>query len=144
MYKTATLLASTCLLLLAVASTAHAKPDEHPGKGNSAQHARDDHHPGNHHNDSHENYIGIDEQLVRSIFHDNRDYLERDSLPPGIRKNLARGKPLPPGIAKQIDPRLSRNLPHYDGYDWRQVGEDAVLISVTTGIVEAIINDVFD
>ena len=66
------------------------------------------------------------------------------SLPPGIRKNLARGKPLPPGIARQLDPRLTHRLPHYDGYEWRQVDRNVVLADVTTGIIESIIYDVLD
>jgi len=53
-----------------------------------------------------------------------------------------RGKPLPPGIAKQFDGRVQSRLPSYPGYDWRQVGTDAVLIDATTGIVEAIIANV--
>ena len=37
---------------------------------------------------------------------------KRGSLPPGIAKNLARGKSLPPGIAKQHLPlELQRALP---------------------------------
>src|SRR3546814_10843108 len=42
------------------------------------------------------------------------------ALPPGIRKNLARGKPLPPGIQKKIVPgSLLSRLPRYSGYEWR-------------------------
>ena len=85
----------------------------------------------------------IQEDLIRSIFRDNRDLVQRgDSLPPGIRKNLARGKPLPPGIARQLDPRLANRLPHYDGYEWRQIDGDVVLAEITTGIIESIIYDV--
>ncbi|WP_341706948.1 anti-virulence regulator CigR family protein [Halopseudomonas sp.] len=87
----------------------------------------------------------IEEDVIRRIFRDNRDLVHRDSsLPPGIRKNLARGKPLPPGIAKQLDPRLANRLPHYDGYEWRQIDGDVVLAEVTTGIIESIIYDVLD
>ncbi len=143
MHKRAPYLLATSLITLALATPLQAKPDNHPGQGNNKG--------GGHHQDDRyeergrDDRIDINDQLVRSIFRDNRQYVDsRDSLPPGIRKNLARGKPLPPGIAKQIDPRLSRHLPHYDGYDWRQAGEDAILVSVTTGIIEAIINDAFD
>ncbi|MEH6492942.1 anti-virulence regulator CigR family protein [Halopseudomonas sp.] len=143
MHKCIPYVLATSLLTAILATPLQAKPENHPGQGN--------HKGGGHHQDDHyddrgrADHIDINEQLVRSIFRDNREYVgSRDSLPPGIRKNLARGKPLPPGIAKQIDPRLSRNLPHYEGYDWRQAGEDAILVSVTTGIIEAIINDAFD
>ena len=66
------------------------------------------------------------------------------SLPPGIRKNLARGKPLPPGIAKKMvpGPMLAR-LPVHPGYEWRVVGDDLVLIALSTAIVTSVINGVF-
>lgn len=67
------------------------------------------------------------------------------SLPPGIRKNLARGKPLPPGIAKKIAPGpLLGRLPRYDGYEWRVAGTDLVLIAIGTAVVADILYDVFD
>ncbi|WP_312074002.1 anti-virulence regulator CigR family protein [Atlantibacter sp.] len=68
-----------------------------------------------------------------------------ESLPPGIAKNLARGKPLPPGIAKKTVPASMRDsLPYYPGYEWRIVGDDLVLIALSTAVVTAIINGVFD
>lgn len=67
------------------------------------------------------------------------------SLPPGIAKNLARGKPLPPGIAKKTVPAsMLGQLPYYPGYEWRIVGNDLVLVALSTAIVTAIINGVFD
>jgi len=67
------------------------------------------------------------------------------SLPPGIRKNLARGKPLPPGIAKKMvpGPMLAR-LPVYPGYEWRVAGSDLILVAVATAIVADVLFDVFD
>ncbi|CAM6401843.1 MULTISPECIES: anti-virulence regulator CigR family protein [Citrobacter] len=68
-----------------------------------------------------------------------------DALPPGIAKNLARGKPLPPGIAKKAVPAsMLGELPYYPGYEWRIVGDDLVLIALSTAVVTAIINGVFD
>ena len=67
------------------------------------------------------------------------------SLPPGIRKNLARGKPLPPGIAKKRVPdSLLGRLPRHSGYEWRMAGSDLVLVSVATAVVADILYDVFD
>jgi len=64
-------------------------------------------------------------------------------LPPGIRKNLARGKPLPPGIAKKtLAPELIRLLPPRSGYDVVQVGWDVVLVEVATGIIHDVLMDV--
>lgn len=68
-----------------------------------------------------------------------------DSLPPGIAKNLARGKPLPPGIAKKTVPAsMLGELPYYPGYEWKIVGDDLVLIALSTAVITAIINGVFD
>lgn len=67
------------------------------------------------------------------------------SLPPGIAKNLARGKPLPPGIAKKAVPRsMLDQLPYYPGYEWQAIGDDLVLVALGTAIVTTIINGVFD
>lgn len=67
------------------------------------------------------------------------------SLPPGIRKNLARGKPLPPGIAKKMTPGpLLGQLPRHDGYEWRVAGTDLVLIATGTAVVADVLYDVFD
>ncbi|CAB3635324.1 anti-virulence regulator CigR family protein [Achromobacter pestifer] len=67
------------------------------------------------------------------------------SLPPGIRKNLARGKPLPPGIAKKMvpGPMLAR-LPVYPGYEWQVAGSDLILVAITTAIVADVLLNVFD
>ena len=87
----------------------------------------------------------FDEREVREIFRSRREYLHHDdvdSLPPGIRMNLERGKPLPPGIANNFDDRVRRDLPHYDGYEWRRVGTDAVLVDLTNDIIHEVIHDI--
>lgn len=67
------------------------------------------------------------------------------SLPPGIRKNLARGKPLPPGIAKRFAPDpLRARLPVYEGYEWRVAGTDLLLVAIATAVVAEVFSDVFD
>ncbi|UTW07199.1 RcnB family protein [Pseudomonas benzenivorans] len=87
----------------------------------------------------------IDIGRVRIILGDNRHLLApAGSLPPGIAKNLARGKPLPPGIAKRFDPHLSSQLPRYDGYEWKQIGRDVVLVAIATGIVYEVLRNVLD
>lgn len=66
------------------------------------------------------------------------------SLPPGIRKNLARGKPLPPGLAKRLAPQpLIERLPRYDGYEWQVAGADLVLVSIATAVIAEVLTDVF-
>ncbi|TDO13976.1 MULTISPECIES: anti-virulence regulator CigR family protein [Halomonas] len=87
----------------------------------------------------------IDEREIREIFRRRREYLDhddRDRLPPGIRMNLARGKSLPPGIAKKFDASLRRDLPDYEGYEWRRVGSDAVLVDLTNDIIYEVIHDI--
>ena len=87
----------------------------------------------------------IDEREIRDIFRDRREIIrhdDRDSLPPGIRMNLERGKPLPPGIAKTFDERVRRDLPDYENYAWRRVGNDAVLVDLTNDIIREVIRDV--
>lgn len=82
---------------------------------------------------------------IRIILDDNRDYWgPAQALPPGIQKNLARGKPLPPGIAKKLDGRLVSRLPHYEGYDWVRAGADLILVAVATGIIYEVLQDVMD
>ncbi len=89
-------------------------------------------------------YAGITAALARQYARDAglRGYA---SLPPGIRKNLARGRPLPPGLAKRkLPPRLLGRLPRYPGYEWRVSGTDLLLISATSVVVADVLYDVFD
>ena len=65
------------------------------------------------------------------------------ALPPGTRKNLGRGKTLPPGIAKRFPPdalRSSLSIPPQ--YDVIEVGWDVFLVEVATGIIHDVLMDV--
>lgn len=67
-----------------------------------------------------------------------------ETLPPGIRKNLARGKSLPPGIAKKSLPGgMLERLPVRSGYEWLAIGTDLVLIESASGILADVLADVF-
>ena len=66
------------------------------------------------------------------------------SLPPGIRKNLARGKPLPPGIAKKAPDAFLRDLPVHPGYEWQVAGSDLILVAIATAVVADVLVGVFD
>ncbi|MDO9320044.1 MAG: anti-virulence regulator CigR family protein [Pseudomonas sp.] len=157
------LLGATCLAALLSSSLLLADPGNaknNPGNGqngkaNNSQNGQSNSKAPNNSkaaNVSHGNYDDdeyfqrrYDDDLDRilRIFTDHSgQYGQVDPLPPGIRKNLARGKPLPPGIAKKLDPDFARQLPYYQGYEWRQVGSDAALINITTGIVREIMRDV--
>ena len=66
------------------------------------------------------------------------------SLPPGIRKNLARGKPLPPGIAKQTLPDELRHAlpPVRDGHERIIVDGKILLVEIATQVVRDVLTDV--
>jgi Ni/Co efflux regulator RcnB len=65
-------------------------------------------------------------------------------LPPGIAKNLARGKPLPPGIAKQYLPDdLARVLPAPPrGYERIIVDGKVLLVEIATRVIHDILTDI--
>jgi Nickel/cobalt transporter regulator len=83
-----------------------------------------------------------DRRVIQDYFRIN-PYPVQD-LPPGIAKNLARGKPLPPGIAKRnLPPGLVGHLPPRPGYEWVAVGRDVALVAIATGVVADILRDAF-
>lgn len=65
------------------------------------------------------------------------------SLPPGIAKNLERGKPLPPGIAKQYLPdSLVHQLPAPPrGFERIVVDGKVLLVEVATRVIHDILTD---
>jgi Ni/Co efflux regulator RcnB len=94
--------------------------------------------------DHHEmRYAGIDKGKTRQYArqYDVGDY---KPLPPGIRKNLARGKPIPPGIARtRLPDGYINQLPRYNGYEWRGYGGDLVLVDSRTQLIADVIMDAF-
>ncbi len=87
--------------------------------------------------------------LMHEFFHNHQvnkkgGKKEAKALPPGIVKNLARGKPLPPGIAKQALPReLVVQLPPVkDGYERVIVAGKILLVEIATQVVHDILVDV--
>jgi len=128
---------SIALSLLAACIVAHgtaAAPPE--GKGKADTHAMNDAADQLIHPDL--NYDDIRRIAVE------QHYTGHKALPPGIAKNLARGKPLPPGIAKK-SPRVEfvRQLPSYPDYEWKRVGTDLVLVQVATQIVAEVLANIF-
>jgi hypothetical protein len=67
----------------------------------------------------------------------------KKSLPPGIAKNLARGKPLPPGIAKQALPdglvAVLPDPPH--GYERIVVDGKVLLVEIATQVIHDVLED---
>jgi hypothetical protein len=129
------IVAAASLALLASAALA----DPPPGKGKGKAH-RDD------------GGSAVEVNLSVVFSPQERDvintYFDRHSygaqwLPPGIAKNLARGKPLPPGIAKkQLPGDLLAGLPRRSGYDYVLAGTDVLLVEVATNVVADILRGV--
>lgn len=85
-------------------------------------------------------FAAVEINLIQEYF-GTRNY-QTSSLPPGIAKNLARGKPLPPGIAKKALPAdLQGRLPGRHGYDRLIVGNDVLLVEAATGVIVDILRN---
>ncbi len=127
----------------AQAAKGKGKPD-HAGKsgkahkqGKSGKHGKSDRDYGDYRN---EDVIDEFRRYSRDRGDRTPDYLRNpSSLPPGIEKNLRRGKPLPPGHAKKVaDDDLLRRLPRtYSGSEWYAAGDNLVEYDPVN---EAIIN----
>ena len=127
---------SIALLLLLAAGAAAAAPAEAQGRGNRAREVRD---------------VRVDGGATLSVevaarirgYYGSQPASGVEGLPPGIRKNLARGKPLPPGIAKKVaPPGLQSGLGLPAGYELVEVGVDVLLVEVATQIVHDVLMDV--
>jgi hypothetical protein len=68
---------------------------------------------------------------------------KKNGLPPGIEKNLQRGKPLPPGIAKQYLPQdLLIKLPRPGaGLEYLVVAGKLLLVEVATQVIREVLLD---
>ncbi|MFC6336345.1 hypothetical protein GIR22_13910 [Pseudomonas sp. CCM 7891] len=145
MFKSRVLSVLTSLVLIAGSPALLADPGKGHGNGKGGTHGNQGQGGGKQGGGAYYGGPQIDVGGVRVILRDNRDYWHGgSSLPPGIQKNLARGKPLPPGIAKKLDGRLLGHLPHYDGYEWQQAGTDLILVTIATGIIYEVLNNVLD
>jgi Ni/Co efflux regulator RcnB len=69
---------------------------------------------------------------------------KQKGLPPGIARNLARGKPLPPGIAKKYLPDgLQHTLPPPPkGYERIIVDGKILLVEIATRVIHDILVDI--
>lgn len=138
------LAAALGLALVSASPLLLADPGKNKGHGNSGQHGNNGQ-GGQGGNNWQRGGPSIDIGGVQVILDDNRNYWNPGTaLPPGIQKNLARGKPLPPGIAKKLDGRLVGRLPHYDGYEWQQAGTDLLLVTIATGVIYEVLHNVLD
>ncbi|EUM02848.1 anti-virulence regulator CigR family protein [Klebsiella aerogenes] len=122
----------------------HDNSSDHSNKGQGNDKSKEDH--GNRKNYGKPDHVDSDISFSRArSLAVNYGLVGYQALPPGIAKNVVRGKPLPPGIAKKTLPAsMINDLPYYPGYEWRAVGDDLVLVALSTAIVTSVINGVFD
>jgi hypothetical protein len=80
-------------------------------------------------------------RIISEYFADHRH--NPQPLPPGIAKNLARGKPLPHGIAKrQLPAVLVAQLPRRSGVEVAMFGDRIVLLEAS-GLVVDVLEGIF-
>lgn len=136
-----------------IGSVSHADPP--PGKGTSNKGNPNKGNSGNHGNNHNNQWVnkslsnttaelisaGITIAAARALAVDV-GAVGFKPLPPGIAKNLARGKPLPPGIATRSLPNnLLKGLPQHKGYEWVAAGADLVLINAASRLVADVLSD---
>ena len=65
-------------------------------------------------------------------------------LPPGIQKNLQRGKQLPPGIAKQALPAglISQLPPPPKGFERIELSGKVLLVEIATQVIHDVLEDI--
>lgn len=128
-------------LVFLCASPVMAKKPENKGNGQGHQSEHSDH--GAKGNDGRQemHYAGISQRDAERYARQYQFYGYKP-LPPGIRKNMARGKPIPPGLAYQrLPPAYVNSLPRYSGYEWRGYGSDLVLVSIVSNVIADVIID---
>lgn len=87
-------------------------------------------------------FAGNDSVVIRNWAAANPGWSPRP-LPPGQMRQLARGKPLPPGIARQtLPPGLLAQLPVYPGHSYAMIGTSVVLLGAG-GVVVDILGGLF-
>ena len=86
--------------------------------------------------------LSVEVTLQIREFYASRPASGAEALPPGIRRQLERGKALPPGIAKKTaPPELQSVLDLPGGYEIVEVGLDVFLVEVATGIINDALMD---
>jgi Ni/Co efflux regulator RcnB len=161
------LIAGLGVLMVSASALVHAAPPDprggydERGPGQHQDHGpqggpqgnRGNDHGSDHRNDQHTDNRGNDHRSsgrppedfgeVRRTIQEHREIIGRGQpLPPNIR--IVKGHPLPRGYGRRLDDRSLQYLPHYDGYEWRRLGPDIVLIAIGSGIVYEILEGVLN
>lgn len=131
MYRRVTLGLTTMLASAALATSAAAQKPDKPK----------DHDRGGVEVSVSVGFSAAERRIVTTYFSEHR--YDVSPLPPGIAKNLGRGKPLPPGIAKrQLPSDLQARLPERSGVEVTIFGDRIVLLEAT-GLVVDILEGIF-
>lgn len=125
-------------------------PGQHQDRGpqGGPQDNRGNGHGNDHRNDQHvDNHGGgrppEDFGDVRRTIQEHREVIGRGQpLPPNV--HIVKGHPLPRGYGRRLDQRSLQYLPRYDGYEWRRLGPDIVLVAIGSGIVYEILEGVLN
>jgi hypothetical protein len=87
--------------------------------------------------------ISLGDREIIQQFYAANPQAGAEALPPGIRRNLTRGKPLPPGIAKKAPPTaLSSRITVPERFEIVEVGLDVFLVEAATGLIHDVLMDV--
>lgn len=89
--------------------------------------------------------ISVGDRAIIREFYASHTQPGVETLPPGIRRNLARGKPLPPGIAKRVPPQdLRSRIRIPERFEIVEVGLDVFLVEAATGLIHDVLMDVIE
>ncbi|TDV59881.1 anti-virulence regulator CigR family protein [Pseudomonas sp. LP_7_YM] len=112
-------------------------------QGNRGNDRGNDHRADNQGNDRRGGRPPQDFGDVRRTIQDHREVIGRGQpLPANI--HVEKGRPLPRGYGRRLDDRSMQYLPRYDGYEWRRLGTDVVLVAIGSGIVYEILDGVLN
>ncbi|MBR0673069.1 anti-virulence regulator CigR family protein [Neoroseomonas soli] len=128
---------STALLAFLALPLSRALADPPPGRGRGQGHGQGQG-QGQGGPPGHARFGGNDSVVIRNWAAANPGWSPRP-LPPGQMRQLARGKPLPPGIARQtLPPGLIAQLPAYPGHSYAMVGTSVVLLGAGGVVVDIV------
>ena len=94
-------------------------------------------------------FTGGEVSIIRAYYRDHAvphkgKRKDKKSLPPGIAKNLQRGKRLPPGIAKQALPAglIDKLPPPPKGFERVVLSGKVLLVEVATQVIHDVLDDI--
>jgi len=127
-----------CFAVLAAPAYANPGNGNGNGNGNGAHGGKGQHHVKSEDEHGNRKNYGKPDRVGSDI-----NFSPARSL--AVNYGLTGYESLPPGIAKKSLPAsMINDLPYCPGYEWRAIGDDLVLIALSTAVVTAVINGVFD